>query len=122
MNRLFRLLALVALLCFPIRIEAQYQLVELADVQLAKYLGATIQDRTGAPVPKAAVQEFSADWKTVLRSGSTDTHGRFSFTPAPGRTIYFIQISAPGFDPLRFRLQVDTKRRGSLKLKLTVAT
>jgi hypothetical protein len=116
MNRLFRLVALVALLCFPMRIEAQYQLIELADVQLAKSLGATIQDPTGAPVPKAVVQEFSADWKTVLRSGSTDTHGRFSFTPAPGR------ISAPGFDPLRFRLRVDTKRGASLKLKLTIAT
>jgi len=104
------------------RIEAQYQLIELADVQLAKSLGATIQDSTGAPVPKAVVQEFSADWKTVLRLGSTDTHGRFSFAPAPGRKIYFIQISAPGFDPLRFRLQVDTKHGASLKLKLTVAT
>jgi len=57
-----------------------------------------------------------------LRSGSTDTHGRFSFTPAKGRTIYFIQISAPGFDPLRFRLQVDAKRGASLSLKLMVAT
>jgi hypothetical protein len=68
------------------------------------------------------VQEFSSDWKTVLRLGSTDTHGRFSFAPAPHRTIYFIQISAPGFDPLRFRLQVDTTRGADLKLKLTVAT
>ena len=122
MNRLFRVAALVALLCFPVRIEAQYQLIELADVQLAKSLGATIQDPTGAPVPKAVVQEFGADWKTVLRSHSTDTHGKFSFAPVPGRTIYFIQISALGFDPLRFRLQVDTKRGTNLKLKLTVAT
>ena len=122
MNRLFRLVAFLALLCFPMRIEAQYELIELADVQLAKSVGATIQDPTGAPVPMAVVQEFSADWKTVLHLGSTDPHGRFSFAPAPGRTIYFIQISAPGFDPLRFRLQVDTKRGASLKLKLTAAT
>ena len=122
MNRLFRRVALLALLCFPMTIEAQYQLIELADVQLAKSLGATIQDPSGAPVPKAVVQEFSADWKTVLRSSLTDTHGRFSFAPASGRTIYFIQISAPGFDPLRFRLQVDTKRGASLTLKLIVAT
>jgi hypothetical protein len=122
MNRLIRPVAFVALLCFPMSIEAQYQLIELADVQLAKSLGATVQDSTGAPVPRATVQEFSADWKTALRSGSTDTHGRFSFAPAPDRTIYFIQISAPGFSPLRFRLQVDTKHGASLKLKLTVAT
>ena len=122
MNRLFRLAALVGLLCLPAAIEAQYQVIELADVQLAKSVGATIQDPTGDPVPKAVVQEFSADWKTGLRSSSTDAQGGFSFTPAPGRTIYFFQISAPGFDPLRFRLRVDTKRGASLKLKLTVAT
>jgi Carboxypeptidase regulatory-like domain len=122
MNRLIKLVACIALFCFPMRIEAQYQRIELADVQLAKSLGATVQDSTGAPVPKAAVQEFSADWKTVLRSSSTDTHGRFSFAPAPDRTIYFIQISAPGFNSLRFRLQVDTKRGASLKLKLPAAT
>ena len=122
MNRVFRPVALIALLCFPMRTEAQYQIVELADVQLAKSIGATIQDPIGAPVPKAVVQEFSSDWKTVLRSGSTDTQGRFSFGPAKGRTIYFIQISAPGFDPLRFRLQVDTKRGTRLKLKLMLAT
>lgn len=122
MKRLFALAAIVALLWFPMRIAAQYQLIELADVQLAKSLDATIQDLTGAPIPKALVQEFSADWKTVLRSTSTNTDGRFSFTPVRARKIYFIQISAPGFDPLRFHLQVDVKRGASLKLKLTVAT
>ncbi|HKS67836.1 MAG TPA: carboxypeptidase-like regulatory domain-containing protein [Candidatus Acidoferrales bacterium] len=122
MNRLVRLAALAGLLCFPAGIEAQYQVIELADVQLTKSVGATVQDPTGAPVPKAVVREFGADWKTVLRSSSTDTQGKFSFTPTPGRTIYFFQISAPGFDPLRFRLKVDTKRGASLELKLTVAT
>ncbi len=122
MNRLFKLAAIVALLCLPMIIAAQYQLIELADVKLAKSVGATVQDATGSPIPKALVQEFSADWKTVLRSSSTDTHGRFSFARVQGRKIYFIQISAPGFDPLRFRLQVDAKRGTSLKLKLTIAT
>jgi len=122
MKRLFVFAAISALLCFSARVAAQYQLIELADVQLAKSLDATIQDPIGVPIPKALVQEFSADWKTVLRSSSTDTDGRFSFTPVRGRKIYFIQISAPGFDPLRFRLQVDVKRGASLKLKLTIAT
>ncbi|HUA01733.1 MAG TPA: carboxypeptidase-like regulatory domain-containing protein [Candidatus Aquilonibacter sp.] len=122
MNRLFQLAAIIAVLCFPMRIAAQYQLIELADVQSAKSLGATIQDPAGGPISKAQVQEFSADWKTVLCSTSTDSDGSFSFTPVRGRKIYFIQISAPGFDPLRFRLHVDAKRGTSLKLKLTIAT
>jgi len=122
MNRLSKLAAIIALLCFPMRIAAQYQLIELADVQSAKSLGATIQYPTGAPISTAHVQEFSADWKTVLRSTSTDRDGSFSFAPVRGRKIYFIQISAPGFDPLRFGLHVDAKRGASLKLKLTIAT
>ena len=53
MDRLFKFVALVAMFCFPLKIEAQYQLIELADVQLAKSLGATIEDPSGAPVPNA---------------------------------------------------------------------
>jgi len=104
------------------RVEAQYQVIELAEVQAGKFLGATIQDPTGAPVRGAIVQEFSSDWKTMLRSASTDAEGKFSFAPVPGRRVYFIQISAPNFDPLRFRLKVDANHGVSLKLKLTVAT
>ena len=122
MKRLF-VLAAIAVLFSPIRIAGQgYQVVELADVQLAKSLDATVQDHSGAPIPKALVQEFSSDWRTVLRSTSTAADGRFSLTPVQGRRIYFIQISAPGFDPLRFRLQVDAKRGGRLRLELTIAT
>ena len=96
MKRAIKLGAMVALFFSSIRIAAQYQFIELADIQLAKSVGATIQDPTGAPIPKASVREFSADWRTVLRSTSTDTKGRFSFTPAQGMKVYFIQISAPG--------------------------
>jgi hypothetical protein len=122
MNRRLRLAAIATLLGFPMIIEAQYQVIELADIQLTKSLGATIQDPTGAPMRNAVVEEFSADWKTVLRSVSTDANGKFSFTPVSGRKIYFIQVSEPGFDPLRFRLQVDPKHGAALRLKLTIAT
>lgn len=121
MIRLFRLAAIAGLLCFPIRIAAQYR-IELADVETAKSLAATIQDPTGAPIPQALVEEYSPDWKTVLRSTSTDRNGQFSFKPAHGRKMYFIQISAPGFDELRLRLRVDHKHGRSLKLDLTIAT
>jgi Carboxypeptidase regulatory-like domain len=122
MNRIYRLATILAILCCPIRIAAQYQLIELADVQIAKSTGATIQDPTGAPIRNALVQEWSRDWKTVLRSTQTDASGRFSLKPAGGRKVFFIQISAPGFDELRFRLQVDAKHGDKLKLKLTIAT
>jgi hypothetical protein len=59
MIRLFKLAAIAVLLCFPVRIVAQYHLMELGDVQVAKSLGATMQDPTGAPVRNAVVEEFS---------------------------------------------------------------
>jgi hypothetical protein len=49
-------------------------------------------------------------------------HGRFSLANVQGRKIYCLQLSTPGFDPLRLRVQVDRKRGANLKLKLTIAT
>ena len=121
MVRISKLAAIVALCCIPLGVDAQYQIVELGDVQLAKSLSAAVQDPSGSPVPKALVEEFSPDWKTVLRSSSTNAEGRFSFAPVQGRKIYFLQISAPGFDPLRVRIHVDHKRGTNLKLKLVIA-
>jgi hypothetical protein len=106
----------------PLKIDAQYQIVELADVQLAKSLSAVIQDQQGSPLANVLVQEFSPDWKTVWRTSVTDNHGRFSLVTVKGQKIYYLQFSTPGFDPLRVRVQVDRKRGASLKLMLTIAT
>ena len=122
MPRLVCLVAIAGLLCFPFKIGAQYQVVELADIQLAKSLSAVVQDPTGSPLTNIVVQEFSPDWKTVLRTSATDKHGRFSLATVQGRNTYCLQLSAPGFDPLRVRVQVDRKRGANLKLKLTIAT
>ena len=122
MSRFLSLATIVGLLCLPLKINAQYQTIELADVQLVKSLSAVIQDPVGSPLTNVLVQEFSPDWKTVLRTSATDDHGRFSLANVQGRKIYCLQLSTPGFDPLRLRVQVDRKRGANLKLKLTIAT
>jgi len=60
----------------------------------------------------------------IFGGGENSTGEMRNFHPALTRAGQptFFQISAPGLDPLRFRLRVDTKRGASLKLKLTVAT
>jgi hypothetical protein len=120
MGRLAKLGAMILLLYAPV--PAQYQTIELADTQVANSVGAIVQDPNGSAIPGASVAEFAASWKTVLRSTSTDIDGRFSFNRVRSRDVYFIQISARGFDPLRFRLKLDPKHGISLRLKLTVAT
>lgn len=77
MSRLLGLTMIIGLLCLPVKINAQYQIIELADVQLAKSLSAVVQDPVGSPLTSVLVQEFSPDWKTVLRTSATDDHGRF---------------------------------------------
>jgi hypothetical protein len=121
MSRFLTLSATIALLCFAVQTDAQNQIVELADVKLAKSLSAIVQDPTGYPIPKVLVQEFTEDWKTELRTSTTDARGHFSFSTT-GRKIYYVQLSMPGFNPLRVRIQVDRKRGANLELKLIVAT
>jgi hypothetical protein len=121
-TRLLWICALVGLLGFPSETAGQYQVVELADVQLAKSLSAVVQDPRGSAVSKVLVEEFSPDWKTLLRTTTTDERGKFWLAEVPGRKIYYMQLSSPGFDPLRVRVQVDRKRGRNLELKLTIAT
>jgi carboxypeptidase family protein len=122
MYRLLRLASIVSLLCLPLKVRAQYQVIELSDVQLAKTLSAVVQDPTDSPLSNVLVQEFDPKWKTVLRTSATDKTGRFSLAPVQGRRVYCLQLSTPGFDPLRVRVQVDSKRGTNLKLRLEIAT
>jgi hypothetical protein len=118
-----RSLAVIAVLLFlPLEINAQYQVVEIADVQSVKSLSGVVQDFAGSPMESVLVQELSPDWKAVLRTSRTDNHGRFSLAPLQGRKIYYLQLSASGFDPLRVRVQLDPKHGTNLKLTLVTAT
>ena len=72
MSRFLSLATIVGLLCLPLKINAQYQVIELANVQLAKSLSAVVEDPAGSPLSNVLVQEFSPDWKTVLRTSATD--------------------------------------------------
>lgn len=122
MYRLLWLISIVGLLCLPLEVRAQYQIVELSDVQLAKSLSAVVRDSTDSPLPEVLVQDFDPKWNTVLRTTTTDKNGRFSLGPIQGTRIYYLQLSKLGFDPLRVRVQLDRVRGIRLKLRLDVAT
>ena len=57
MSRFLSLATIVGLLCLPLKIDAQYQVIELADVQLVKSLSAVVQDPVGSPLTNVLVQE-----------------------------------------------------------------
>src|SRR5882724_11876264 len=100
MIRFVRLGATVLFLAFPLGMEAQSQVTEIAEVQVSRTLSAVVQDPQGAAVAGAVVEEFSPDWKVSWRTGRTGADGRFMLAAIGPRKIYYIQIKAPGFKTL----------------------
>jgi hypothetical protein len=123
MMRLLKAIAVTALLlCSALQVRARTETVEIADLHLASSLSGLVQDPAGTPIPNVIVREVSSDWKQTLRATHTDPSGVFSLAPVRGRRVYYLQISADGFDPLRVRVHVDAKHGGKLTLKLEIAT
>jgi hypothetical protein len=113
---------MVLLFClWPFGLHAGVETVEIPRIQFSRSLSAIVTMPGGSPLPGAKVEEFSCNWKTALRTVQTDAGGTFSLAPVKGRKLYYIQVSAPGFNPLRFRL----KRRmyaKPLKLQMELST
>lgn len=123
MTRLLRLLAPFVLCCAPSTLYGQgVVIVELADLQVSSSSSVTVEGPTSEPLGNVVVDEFSSDWKTILCSTKTNAAGVFSLVQVRGRRIHHLQLSAPGFNPQRVRVKVDSKRGKHLKLKLTLAT
>src|ERR1700722_1744824 len=115
-------LAIACILLFNLWGVAQNQLVEIETPQLAKSVAGVVNDPSGAVLPTVTVEERSEDWKTVLRSTETDGNGRFHFSSNRNKTIYYLQFSLAGFNPLRIKLQLDKKANAAVVVKLPIAT
>jgi hypothetical protein len=103
-------------------LHAGVEIVVIENVQFAKSLSVTVTDSGDFLLPGAKVEEMSPDWKQVLRSTQTDDAGKFTLASVHGRKIYYLQISHDGFNPLRVRVAISTKRGKDLRLQLEVAT
>lgn len=110
------------LLClWPFGLHAGVEIVEMARIQFSRSLSAVVITPDGSPLQGAKVEEFNSNWKTVLRTVQTDAEGTFSLDPVKGRKLYYIQVTAPGFNPLRFRLKRKTNAK-PLKLQMELST
>jgi len=96
--------------------------IVIKDVQNARSLAGTATDRSGAFIPGVLVEERSSDWKSSLRSTTSDNTGHFSFDPVQGREIYYLQLSLDGFNQLQVRVKVDPKRGKALTLPMFLST
>jgi hypothetical protein len=92
------------------------------EVIKSKSLSGTISYPGGAGMPDALVEKLEDNWGRRVEAILTDSKGYFKFTgSAPG--IYFLKVSKPGFDSVRFKVEVTTKKSSArLKIVLSLST
>jgi hypothetical protein len=116
-------LAVLYTILGPAHLDPQgVSVIEVADIQVARTLSAGISDHAHSPIEGALVEEMSPNWETRLRNTRTDSKGRFTLTTVKGRRVCYFKIMRDGFDPLRIRVRVDTKRGTDLQLQMIRAT
>ena len=98
------------------------EIIEFAEVQVVSSLSGVVHDPSDSSMKDALVEEFSSDWKKVLRSTHTDASGLFTLQPVKGRSLYYLQISSRGFNPIHVRVRIDRVRGKLLRLTMPVAT
>ncbi len=63
---------------------AGVETVEIGKIQIGKTLTGTVVDPADSAMRGVQVIEVSSDWKTVLRTTTTDTNGKWFLAPTPG--------------------------------------
>lgn len=100
--------AAVLTFIFPVYDHGQGNMtIELSGVRRVRFLGAIVEDPSGTPMNGVLVEACSPDWKTVLRSTTTDAKGKFVFPRGTGGALHYFQVTAPGLDLFRLRVEVD---------------
>ena len=111
-------LLVVASTCF-----AGVEVVEIGNLQVSRTLGGTVADPSGSPLPQVQVIEVASDWKTVLRTTTTDSLGHWSLPSVSNREIYhFRLVKEGGFNEVRFRVKVNRHKGKELRINLPLST
>jgi len=101
---------------------AGVETVEIGKIQIARALTGTIVDPSDSVLPGVQVLEVSSDWKTVLRTTTTDGSGNWLLAPVPKQQIYYLRFIANGFNPLQVRVELNHGKGKDLRFKLPIAT
>ena len=101
---------------------AQVATVEIGKIQIAKALTGTVVDAVDSAVPGVQVLEVSSDWKTVLRTTTTDRNGKWTLATVPKQQVYYLRFIAYGFNPLQVRVKLNRTKGMDLRFKLPFAT
>jgi hypothetical protein len=105
--------------CLPTQSDAQgVSTIEYQKTQVVMSLAGVVRDTAQSPLAGVWVEEFSSNWRIALRSTRSDQQGHFVMTPVKGRKTYFLQFSFRNCNPIRLRVEVDSKRGKELKVEM----
>ncbi|HEY6445853.1 MAG TPA: carboxypeptidase-like regulatory domain-containing protein [Acidobacteriaceae bacterium] len=102
--------------------SAQMETIEYAKTFSVRHLAGVAKDPSGAIVSDVRIEVCNDDWASCFAAVTTGADGRFSFLNLPGRSIYFVKVSARGFDQLRLKVRLRSFARGELAIRMHIAT
>jgi hypothetical protein len=114
-------LMLSVCLAVPVIARAQTQTIEYSKVFSVRHLAGVAMDSTGATVPDVKIEICKEDWSDCFASTTTGTDGRFSVARLPLVNLYYVKVSAPGFDILRIKVHLRSIARKELVMKMHIA-
>jgi hypothetical protein len=83
------------------------EVVVIDEPQLAQRVKGVVLDAMGTPITDMKVTDCGKDWKTQLRSTTTDRRGQFHFSGQRGKRIYYLRFDHPLWNPLELKLKID---------------
>jgi hypothetical protein len=101
---------------------AQTQTVEYSRVFDVRHLAGAAIDPKVAPVPDVQVEICREGWISCFVSATTTANGKFSFSNVEHADLYYVKLSAPGFDQLRIKVHLRSTARKELVVRMYTAT
>jgi hypothetical protein len=98
-------------------------IVQYARPFKAQALSGTVFAGLGSPAKEVLVEECTPGWKVVESETKTDESGHFSL-PGPARTqLYYLRLSAPGFNTTLVKVRIASgAHEKELSLRIVIAT
>lgn len=121
-SRALRSVAVLWLGLWSIHSHCQVEVVQYAKVFRAHRLAATILDYDEKPVANVHVQVCAPDWKNCGETATTNPNGEFSIPSLTAKRLYYLRLSAPGFNPLEVKIRTSRFGKDNLVLHMYVAT
>ncbi len=114
----------VVLICLALLANKAIGLVETIQVEkpfAARQVAGTVVDTTAFPIENVLVQICDLHWSRCTATAITKTNGEFSFPSLTQKQLYYLRLSARGFNPLEVKIRTRHFGDREVKLQMSVA-